>query len=223
MEHVEKINLLKNIVSGLGKLLGTDTEIVLHDLTLGQVVQIENSEVTGRSVGYRTNPSLLSTILQLSDEDGHLIGYKSNSPSGKPLRSSHLVFRSEAGQPDAMICINQDISKLSALRDTLDQLVNTRYLGQQPQEEIESDYITKVTRKVILQTIERIKPTAINTKEGKLQMLAALDKQGIFSVKDAVPQVCNTLGISQATLYNYLRELRTEPNSTISSDQAMML
>ena len=34
--------------------------------------------------------------------------------------------------------------------------------------------------------------------------------QGLFSVKEAVPFICRQLSISQATLYNYLREIRDE-------------
>ena len=43
-----------------------------------------------------------------------------------------------------------------------------------------------------------------------LAVLARLEEKGVFDMRDAVPQVCELLQISQATLYNYQRELRGE-------------
>ena len=41
-------------------------------------------------------------------------------------------------------------------------------------------------------------------------LLRRLEEKGVFDMRDAVPQVCELLQISQATLYNYQRELRGE-------------
>ena len=54
------------------------------------------------------------------------------------------------------------------------------------------------------------KPSTLGSKEIKLRIIRMLEEKGVFQLKDSVPQVCELLGISQATLYNYLREVRTQ-------------
>ena len=61
-----------------------------------------------------------------------------------------------------------------------------------------------------MKSIESLKPIDLNSREGKMTLLRKLKMQGIFDVKDSVPYVCGILKVSQATLYNYLREIRNE-------------
>lgn len=212
MNQKDRLDLLKNIVKGIAKVMGESTEVVLHDLDRKEIVNIENSQVTGRAVGYRTNDSVFNAIVNLCDEDGHLIGYTSKSKQNRALRSSHFLIRDDDDNPRALICINQDVSLLTSLRDELDSLLASTRLKLQDEDQAdgeEENSIHKIVTQLILEEIERTKPTALDTKEAKMKVLQSLHNKGIFSVKDAVPQVCDLLSISQATLYVYLREIRS--------------
>ena len=214
MEQVELLSVLQNIALGMAKFLGEDTEVVLHDLEKREMVYIANGHITGRSMGYQTNPSIYDVILDLADEDGHVIGYGSSSNKGKRLRSSHFIIRDERSVPRALICINQDTARLQAARDLIDSMIALRPLSEA--EEPEGDdvnYIQKMTQRVIAGAIEKMKPTSIDNREGKLEVLRQLEMKGVFAVKDAVPTVCRQLSISQATLYNYLREIRSQESA----------
>lgn len=63
------------------------------------------------------------------------------------------------------------------------------------------------------------KPSALGSKEVKLRILRMLEEKGVFQLKDSVPQVCELLDISQATLYNYLREIRTQGSGFLPLSQ----
>ena len=63
------------------------------------------------------------------------------------------------------------------------------------------------------------KPSALGSKEVKLRILRKLEEKGVFQLKDSVPQVCELLDISQATLYNYLREIRTQGSGFLPLSQ----
>lgn len=220
MTQEERLELLKNMVLGMSKLMGSDTEIVLHDLYKKKLVYIVNNHITGRSIGYHMDPTVYEVIENLADDDGHLIGYGSKTAKGMSLRSSHFILRGEDGQPAAMICINQDTSRLQNARDLLDSMIRLQPLGtavQEQEPEDETNYIQKMTQQVIIDSIEKMKPTSIDTKEGKLRVLQQLEIKGVFAVKDAVPSVCRLLSISQATLYNYLREIRSQENPVTQS------
>ncbi len=220
MSYDDKLlSMLKGLASGLALLLGSNTEVVVHDLKLREVVFIEHSHITGRSVGYHGDELMYSSVLELAQQKSdQLIGYKSTSPSGKPLRASHFLFRDEQGEPSALLCINQDISfQLEAKKMLEQQLFLQSMQEEETFSENDENYIQKTVKQVILRSIERLKPFSIDSKEGKLEVIRLLEYQGIFAVKDSVPQVCEILSISQATLYNYLRELRVKGNTNFDN------
>lgn len=210
MQQAERLSILKNTIIGFSKVLGEHTEIALHDLEKKELYFIINGHVTGRKIGYKMNPSVYDTILQLADEDNCVIGYASHGPAGNNLRASHIIFRDESGEPVALICINQDISVWEGVRDLIDELTRCRSLRENHAEQNVADenHIQNITRQIILDTVESAKPSVLDTKQEKMKVLHQLELKGIFAVKDAVPIVCKMLSISQATLYNYLRELR---------------
>lgn len=212
MNQSDLLAALQDVARGMAKLLGDDAEVVLHDLERREMVYIANGHITGRSVGYRMNDSVYDTILDLADQDGLVIGYGSHSANGKRLRSSHFVSRDASGTPKALICVNQDTTKLEELRGMLDGMIRMQPLhrAEEPSEEADENYIQKVTRQVIIDCIEKMKPAVPDTKDAKMDVLKKLEVRGVFAVKDAVPVVCKLLSISQATLYNYLRELRSQ-------------
>jgi len=45
-------------------------------------------------------------------------------------------------------------------------------------------------------------------KEAKIKLLAFLDDRGVFLIQKSGQKVCELLGISKFTLYNYLEEVR---------------
>lgn len=45
-------------------------------------------------------------------------------------------------------------------------------------------------------------------KEAKIKLLRFLDERGVFLIQKSGQKVCELLGISKFTLYNYLEEAR---------------
>ena len=205
MTQEERLDILAQVASGIAKLMGSDTEVVLHDLTKREIVFMHNNNITGRERSYRINPGVYDVINNLADGEGHVIGYASKSAHGKKLRASHFMFMDEDNNPAAMICINQDPSKVQ-------DIIN--YLSESADDSVYSindeDCIQNVMKDTIIKSIKQFDPNQINTKEGKIKLLTKFKFQGLFSVKEAVPFICETLSVSQATLYNYLREIRDE-------------
>jgi len=220
MTQTERLELLKLTVDSLAAVYGNDTEIALHDLTTQKLVHIVNGNITGRAIGYNVSTTVYRTIISMIGSDNVLVGYSTHSPKGKKLRASHILYRDEKKIPVALICINQDVSKLEELRDYLDSQVRSTQVSEQKDVEtdtIDENYIQKITQKIIMETIEKSKPSSLEEKETKLDILRELEAKGVFAVKDAVPAICKTLSISQATLYNYLREIRSQSQYSASS------
>lgn len=211
MRHTFDNRAVIGIAKGIAKVSGVGTEVVIHDLESKKIIAIENAHVTGRSVGDCLNETTYDAIREISDEDGHLIAYGSHSKAGKILRSSHFIIRDDRGIPALLLCINQDVSSYKRVRDEIDALLQTNSLVEShlPEEGPQS-YIQQLVTRIIHEEIERAKPFALESKEAKMEVIKKLDRRGVFDVRDAVPKVCELLGISQATLYNYQRELRQQ-------------
>ena len=80
--------------------------------------------------------------------------------------------------------------------------------------------IADYSKLVIADIIKTVgKPSALGSKEVKLRILRKLEEKGVFQLKDSVPQVCELLDISQATLYNYLREIRAQGSGFLPLSQ----
>ena len=203
-----KSDYLINLAKGLAELMGKETEVVLHDLNQQKILCIENGYITGRTVNSPQDTKYIDTIISLANENDYLVGFKSTSKSGRSLRTSHFLFRDENNRPIALICINQDLSSAITLRDQLNAFINTRSIDDVSLSESNDSYIHTITKRAIYQEIERAKPGNLASKDVKLRIIEALDKKGIFDVKDATSFICELLSISQATLYNYLREVR---------------
>lgn len=215
MTQEERLDILAHVASGIAKVLGDDTEVVLHDLTKREIVFMHNSKITGRERNYRINPTVYDVISNLADGEGHLIGYASKSAQGKKLRASHFMFMDEDNNPAAMICINQDPSRIQEIISYLSESIKIRDVDETAVNDTsyslnDEDYIQNIMKDAIIKSVKQLDPGYINTKEGKLMLLRKFKFQGVFSVKEAVPFICETLSISQATLYNYLREIRDE-------------
>ncbi len=212
MTQEERIEMLSQVAAGLAKVMGSDTEVAVHDLKSMKLSYVANGYITGREKGCVLDKDVSQSIEQLSDKEGHLVGYASRTTRGKKLRSSHLLFRDEAGKAAVMLCINQDTATVENMIQQLSNSIriNVQESGEAERHQGEEDYIQKMTQDVILKSAECMNPMELTTREGKLELLRRLKYQGVFDVKDAIPYICNVISVSQATLYNYLRELRSE-------------
>ena len=207
MKHEQLLEVLKNIALGMHKLMGEDTEVALHDLKKKEMIYIANSYLSGRTLDYKISEMTSKAIIDMADEDGHLIGYSIRSMPTDHLRSSHFVFY-EDGEPTALLCINQDTTKIEEMKRYLERMIMPLPREDDNMAKYDGDYIMKVTKQMIIETIDTMSYAEFKTKEGKLKLLKELHRQGVFNVRDSGPLVCKSLEISHTTLYNYLKELR---------------
>ena len=103
----------------LGKALGPDYEVALHDLTRKDrsIIAIANNYISGREVGAPLTNMALSSLRDKSYErmDYHLHYYSINV-NGKDLRSS-TFFIKNSGKLIGLLCINFDDSRYRAISD----------------------------------------------------------------------------------------------------------
>jgi predicted transcriptional regulator YheO len=58
------------------------------------------------------------------------------------------------------------------------------------------------------------RPASMNTEE-KIRLVKILEKKGAFQIKGMVGQVALRLGVSNFTIYNYLKKIRATNGTAI--------
>ena len=193
----------------LARLLGEHAEVVLHNRE-GCILWISGGHITGRKAGLREPSTAMELLARQAKNDGkaHIVGYRSASRTGVPLKSSNLFVRDEMGEVVYTVCVNQDISGLLQMRDLLESMVGQEPLRQEP--DPSTDTLEDLILKMILQEMENCKPIDMDSREDKLRLIARLSEKGIFAARGAAATVCSMLHIAQPTLYKYLQELKNE-------------
>ncbi len=209
MHHT--LGTLKKIVEGLGKTLGRNCEIVLHDISNpdSSIIAIANGHVTGRNIGSPATDFLLD-LAAAPNENDMVINYFTKASNGKQLKSSTFLVRDEKGEVIGAFCINIDISQLLGVKDFVDDLLCIDETENNAMENFPNN-TTEFLQMMIDKSLSIVnKPVEFQTKEDKLKIVAYLNKCRVFKIKGAVDFVAKTLKVSRYTIYNYLDEITAD-------------
>lgn len=209
------------IVDFLGKALGDNCEIALHDLTSQEqeIVAIANNQLSGREIGAKlSNLSLhyLDTKQYLNND--FVMNYKTVGPDGKLMRAATYFIKEDGKEmPVGMLCINVNISDLEYLTATIKKI-----LGVKEEKEIEfkmdnpveilSSPLDEMIDMYIKECLEKMGfpsyflAERLNVDE-KIKVVKYLQEKGTFKVKGAIVLVAEKLAVSEPTVYRYLKKM----------------
>lgn len=212
----EQKKAFTKLVDFLGKCLGENYEVVLHDITdKGScVAAITNNHISNRTA----NSPLTGFALDLlnkgeyKDKD-YLVNYKAKTKGGKSIQGS-TFFIKEDDKILGMLCINHDDSAYKKLSNEILKLGNIQNITQ-PNSEVLNDEKVEVVE-YLSESIEDIIASIIDTNllnnivsikpEQKQKIINALFEKGIFNIKGAVLKVAKILNISEQSVYRYLKK-----------------
>ncbi len=194
----------------LQQTLGPRYEFILHDLSHmeSSIVWVEG-DVTHRKIGGPATNYLLKLLREGGDGAENSVNYRTVLPDGRVLRSSTIFVRDDAGRIVGSLCLNQDLTDYIVAKNLLEDAISiTPPDAESPRETFAQD-ISEVMESVVDTEVKLFqKPVAYMQKEDKLCIVAKLEQKGIFAVKNAVEYVAECLGVSNFTVYNYLKEVR---------------
>ncbi len=182
------------------RLLHPYAEVVIHDIKRNKIAAIFHP-FSKRRV---EDPSLLTPEEMNGLED--CIGpYEKLNWDGSKLKSISSVIRDEAGQAVGLLCINLDISKLIKINQEILTFIQSTELIPQPKYLFKDDWQEKMNQYIHAYLSERHLNLESLTREEKKALIEHLNKIGAFTGKNAAAYVAHIIGISRATVYNYLR------------------
>ena len=214
------------LVEYLGKTLGPDYEVVLHEILPenSRVAAIANGSISGRSVGAPITNAALRMIMQKQYETSdYNLNYTGQLANGKTIRSS-TMFIKDGGKLVGLLCINFDDSRYRAISDHILKLCHpdlfvTDVLAQ-PLSESEDDISARSSPEKFRNSADAVALDAINrelermgvspghlTHSERLQVITSLESAGIFLLKGAIKSAAAALGCSTASIYRYLSQI----------------
>lgn len=113
-----------DLVKGLGEILGSDCEILLHDVSNPEhsIIACANAQVSGRGVG---SPMTDFGLRMLKDPKYQkmtgVYNYQARTGDGRLLKCGVCFIRDAAGRIVGFLCINMDVTKIAAAREALDE------------------------------------------------------------------------------------------------------
>ncbi|MEE0741513.1 MAG: helix-turn-helix transcriptional regulator [Emergencia sp.] len=214
IKNKEQLIQIANLIAAQ---FGASIEVVVHDFTGDldhTIVYIVNGHVTGRRIGDAPTKSFVNYI---DSRKGKMdkIRFVSHLPDGRMVRSSTANFFDEDGTLNSSLCINQDITDLVALENAVKGLSDTNFFETTALSSGDNEFAVQpnsihgLMDNFITEALAAIgtPPDKMN-KEAKIKLIKFLDDRGVFMIQKSGQKVCDLLGISKFTLYNYLEEAR---------------
>ncbi|MGW4484443.1 helix-turn-helix transcriptional regulator [Amycolatopsis sp. NPDC004368] len=209
------LDAARPLVTGIQTTFGRICEVVLHDFRRDDhsVVAIAG-DVTHRKIGSPMSAIGLS-LLRQGESAEDKINYITRLPDGRVMKSTTMLLRLADGRVAGALCINLDVTQLRLSSMLLGEVIGEESAAEPQPVTFGSDAET-VIESVLADVEGQLgKPlTHLATAEW-LSVFKTLDERGVFQLRRAVPMLAGRLGISRASVYNYIGRLRDEaPSAT---------
>ncbi|GAB6137954.1 helix-turn-helix transcriptional regulator [Halanaerobaculum tunisiense] len=205
---------LKSIGISLHKTLGNKSEIIIHDLSNPEnsVIFIAG-ELTDRDLGAPITDLVLRIIKNKEDPDD-ILNYQTKSEDGRIFKSSTMFVKDDNNEIIGCLCTNYDITDLLLVQNIIGNFASVdNNKGKEQDSNYKENFannIDEVLNNIIKKAKAQVdKPAPFMEKEDKLKVIEYLDKRGAFTIKGSVETVAEDLGVSRYTIYNYLKEIKS--------------
>lgn len=202
-----ELSLLRQLAKSIERLFAPFCEVIIHDFTDMEhsIVHLEGA-LSGRSIGGAATDLLLERVRN-GETQADLYNYKTKLSEDRQFKSSTIFLRNPEGRAYGAFCINYDATALVDFQRVLAEM--TQIEVNDAVVETLSDDITATVSHAIAESVAELSiNTLALTRDDKINLIARLDRKGVFSVKRAASMLAEQFGLSRATVYNYLREAR---------------
>lgn len=192
------------MADGVATLLFPHAEVVVHDLRSQTIVHIANN-ISKRQLG---DDSALHDLPGDLNGATRLGPYEKLNWDGQKIRSISSVMLDDNGQPEALLCINFNVSLLEQARQALDVFFQASRLLPQPEVLFRDDWQERINTFMHSWLAERSQSLNTLEREHKRELIEALHGEGAFRGKSAYDYVANVLNMGRATVYKYVKLAR---------------
>lgn len=148
-------------------------------------------------------------MLAEGDDATDRVNYITHTRDGRTLKSSTIALRDSEGHVFGAICLNLDISPFVSIEQTLHNFLALE--GKQVHKNIQfSNNVAEVAQVMVNDALKEIRLAGpIKEISHRQALVQALDRRGFFGIRNSISVLSDYLGISRASIYNYLKEARS--------------
>ncbi len=219
-EKEQIFTTLKQLADLTTQMFGNNCEIAIHDLTTQQMQLIHiTGNVTQRKAGAPVTDVVAKHLIKdgTAVEDRHC--FLTLTDDGRELKSSTSYVRDSKGEVIAAFCINFNTTDHHNAIQLLESFVNRGISASDTKDDMPekmSFSIDNTVDSLFEQAVVEIgkRPASMITDE-KIRFVKLLEKKGAFQIRGVVSQVALRLGVSDFTIYNYLKKIRAASGTSI--------
>jgi predicted transcriptional regulator YheO len=224
------LNQYSILVEFLGKSLGPDYEVALHDIghDTNSIVAIANGYISGRTIGApMTNIGLNIISDKLYKHTHYKLNYHGISKDQHILRCSTMYIKDQNEELVGMLCINFDDRKFVNISNQImklchpDELIEKHCTYESVDSLLDDDIetfsgsVSEVTETVLNKVlVDNDIPIDRLTQNERLSIIDILNRKGVFMLKGAVSEVATQLHCSEPSIYRYLNKLNKDTNNS---------
>ena len=191
-------------VQGIVDLFHPFVEGVIHDLNSGTVAAICNN-ISRRKVG---DPTPLHELNIKSNEfPDYFPPYFKTNWNGRKLKCISLTIRDAKRVPIGLLCFNLDVSLFQDIESQFSVLIQLKEEAVSPMDQFGKNWQEQIHFQINEYLKEHAQVLHQLDKNQKKNLIEHLYKKGFFNYKNAGTFIADALGISKASLYNYMKEL----------------
>ena len=192
----------------IATLLHPYAEVVLHDLRTGRIVRIWNS-FTQRQAGDLSN---LKGAQDMFPDDQQILGpYEKALPSQGRTKSITAGLRNPDGELIGFMCTNLDVSFIDQATAMMAAFASCEI--KRPEPIYRTDLPQHVSYLVRDYSLKVNKPIDKLTRQERVELVALIDRDGLFQARNSVLHVAKAMKISRASVYNLIADVTKAPLS----------
>jgi predicted transcriptional regulator YheO len=194
----------ETIATAIGRMFPGLCEVVLHDLRDPRhAVRVIENNLSGREIG---DPATEIGVARIQDPDypNVIQNYANTFPDGRPAKSTSIGIKNSEGTYVAALCLNLDVSLFATVARSLHNLVSTDEQQQPLTETLRARTVDELRTLVEEFAAARGQTPRGLTAKDRRELLRDLKEKGYLDVKHSVPVLTEILGVSRATVYNYV-------------------
>ncbi len=194
----------ETIATAIGRMFPGLCEVVLHDLRdPDHTIRVIENNLSGREIG---DPATEIGVARIQDPDypNVIQNYPNTFPDGRPAKSTSIGIKNSEGAYIAALCLNLDVSLFATVARSLHNLVRTDDQEQPLTENLRARTVDELRALVEEFAAARGQTPRSLTAKDRKELLRSLKENGYLDVKHSVPVLTTILGVSRATVYNYV-------------------
>lgn len=218
----QELNRYIPLVEFLGRALGSQYEVVLHDFTDPEhaVIAIANGYLSGRSVGSpMTNLAmkmLQDDVVENGNGKNYVVQHEAAGKDGTPFSSSTMLIRDTKGRAIGALCVNFNVNVFLGLKDFIESIgLGENKPANQPgarhyEGEVLADGGGSALDAVYHTVMDKRLNIDYSSQQMKQEIINEFYTEGAFLLKGSVSYIAERLSMSEPTVYRYLAKAKQE-------------